>query len=43
MSKGELDKASDVAAPREFNALTTAIERMRVAQNLLVQRMRSRS
>lgn len=43
MSKGELDKAIDVAAPREFNALTTAIERMRVAQNLLVQRMRSRS
>lgn len=43
MSKGELDKAIDVAAPREFNGLTTAIERMRVAQNLLVQRMRSRS
>lgn len=43
MSKGELDKPIDVAAPREFGVLTTAVERMRVAQNLLVQRMRARN
>jgi methyl-accepting chemotaxis protein len=42
MSKGELDKPIDVAAPREFGVLTTAVERMRVAQNVLVQRMRAR-
>jgi HAMP domain-containing protein len=43
VSKGELDKAIDVAAPTEFTMLTGAIERMRVAQRALVQRMRARA
>ncbi len=43
MSKGDVDKAIDVAAPSEFATLTGAIERMRVAQRALVQRMRARA
>jgi HAMP domain-containing protein len=43
VSKGDLDKAIDVAVPTEFTMLTGAIERMRVAQRALVQRMRART
>jgi methyl-accepting chemotaxis protein len=43
VSKGDLDNAIDVAAPTEFATLTGAVERMRVAQRTLVQRLRSRA
>lgn len=42
MSKGELDTATDTSGPKEFATLTAAIERMRVAQRVLIQRARNR-
>jgi methyl-accepting chemotaxis protein len=43
LSKGELDATIDKSGPIEFNTLTAAVERMRVAQRALVARLRSRA
>ncbi len=40
MSKGELDQSIGETPIKEFEGLSTALERMRVAQRTLVQRMR---
>jgi methyl-accepting chemotaxis protein len=40
MSKGELDQSIGATTIKEFEGLSTALERMRVAQRTLVQRMR---
>jgi methyl-accepting chemotaxis protein len=42
MSKGDLEQAVNAEGPNEFSTLTAALERMRVAQRMLLQRMRSR-
>jgi methyl-accepting chemotaxis protein len=42
MSKGDLEQAVNAEGPKEFSTLTAALERMRVAQRTLLQRMRSR-
>jgi methyl-accepting chemotaxis protein len=42
MSKGDLDQAVTASGPKEFTTLTSALERMRVAQRTLMQRLRSR-
>jgi HAMP domain-containing protein len=41
MSKGDLEKTIDVGGVTEFQGLSTALERMRLAQKTLVQRMRA--
>jgi methyl-accepting chemotaxis protein len=41
MSKGDLEKAVDVGGVHEFSGLSTALERMRVAQKTLMQRLRT--
>ncbi len=43
MSKGEIEHPVNVAAPVEFDTLTVAVERMRLAQRTLVQRIRARA
>jgi HAMP domain-containing protein len=43
MSRGELDQPVNAAGPKEFSTLNTALERMRVAQRTLIQRMRTRT
>jgi HAMP domain-containing protein len=43
MSRGELDQPVNSAGPKEFSTLNTALERMRVAQRTLIQRMRTRT
>jgi methyl-accepting chemotaxis protein len=42
MSKGDLEQAVNAEGPKEFSTLTAALERMRVAQRMLLQPMRSR-
>jgi methyl-accepting chemotaxis protein len=42
MSKGDLDQVVTASGPKEFTTLTSALERMRVAQRTLMQRLRSR-
>jgi methyl-accepting chemotaxis protein len=41
MSKGDLEQSIGVTQIKEFAGLSTALERMRVAQRTLVQRMRA--
>ena len=43
VSRGELDQPLNVRVPDEFATLTTAVERMRVAQRALLTRLRSRA
>jgi HAMP domain-containing protein len=42
MSKGDLEQPVNASVPSEFTTLIGAVERMRVAQRTLIQRMRSR-
>ncbi len=42
MSKGDLDKPVDTAGVPEFAGLAVALERLRIGQQALVQRMRAR-